>query len=227
MKPYTTKSRSIEKSARRVKVFGILIAVLGIAAMAYPATTGNITAMVIGAFLLIEGLLRLAFAASSISWNTLALGVFSGLLMTTAGIWAMTNPDMGLDALTLLIAAYFVVDGITQVYYSFKLSPIGGGSFLQFSGLISIALGALIFSKFPESSSYLIGIYVGMKLLVDGLLLATAARKIEQFAKETGYNLEDFKYHFRNSLNRMIAEQKAREGEEARNTQTMVTPEMI
>lgn len=217
----TTLSKSIVKSARKVMVLGILIAALGVAALVYPGTAGNVTAIAIGAFLFIGGVLRLAVAASSISWKSLAVSVFYGLIMAAAGIWAMANPDMGLDALTLLIAAYFVVDGATQIYYSFKLRPIGGGSYLLVNGLISVGLGALIFAKFPESSYYVIGIYVGVKLLIDGLILAITGGKVAQFVKTSGNNLEDVRDRVQKEINRVIEEEEARQAE----AQATITPE--
>lgn len=204
----TTISKSVLKASRNVTILGILIAVLGIVAIAYPNTAGNITAVVIGTIMLIGGALRLAVAGSSVSWKNLAIGVFYGLLLAAAGIWVIANPDMGLDALTLLMASYFVIDGATQMYYSFKLRPVGGGSYLLINGLISIALGVLIFTKFPESSYYAIGIYLGIKLLVDGIALAYTAGKIAKRAKRTDKSIEDLKAAFAKEYKAFVAEQE-------------------
>ena len=106
-----------------------------------------------------------------------------GILMIIGGIWVIGNPDMGLEALTVVMAVYFIIDGLTQLIYSLSLMPIGGGMFLLLSGLIGIGLGVLIFMKFPESSSYAIGIYLGIKLIVDGITLALTGKAVYKTAQ--------------------------------------------
>lgn len=189
MRTLNQLSDNVIQSLNHVMILGILMAALGVAAVASPEIAGNITAGAIGAFLFLGGLLRLFAASVSTSWKTLAVTVFYGLIMASAGIWAMANPEMGLQALTLLVSAYLVIDGIAQMYYCFKIRPIGGGYYLLINGLISLGLGALVFAKFPESSFYFIGLYIGFKLLLDGIIMTYVAARI---TKEVESYQEDY-----------------------------------
>ena len=110
MNKFNQLSDNIIQASTNVMILGILMAALGVASLASPETAGNITAGAIGAFLFLGGVLRLFAAAVSVSWKTLAVTVFYGLIMSAAGIWAMANPEMGLEILTLLVAAYLVID---------------------------------------------------------------------------------------------------------------------
>jgi len=103
------------------------VLLLGIIAVIYLAVIGKISVVVIGVFLVIGGMLRLTFSIVSFSMGSLIMRFLYGLLMIIAGIWILMNPDMGLEALTLIMAIYFIVDGITGLVYSFSLMPIGGG----------------------------------------------------------------------------------------------------
>lgn len=168
---------------KNVMITGILLLILGIVAIVYPEGFGKISAVTIGVFMVIGGVLRLTFAIVSISMGSMLVRYLYGLLMIIGGVYIVMNPVMGLEALTILMAVYFIIDGFTEVIYSFSLMPIGGGMFLLFSGFIGIVLGVLIFSKWPESSSYAIGIYLGIKLIVDGLMLTLTGNAVKKAAQ--------------------------------------------
>ena len=93
--------------------------------------------------------------------------------MIIAGVALITNAGMGLEALTLLMAIYFIVDGIAELFYAYSLRKIGRGKFLFIGGVASLILGILVYSKWPESSRYAIGLLLGIKFLLDGFSLTT------------------------------------------------------
>ena len=167
-----TIQKAIKKGSKSIIIIGILALVLGILALIYPAGFGKISAVVIGVFLVTGGILRLTFAVVSYSMGSLLMRYFYAILMIIVGIWITMNPDMGMEALTIIMAIYFIIDGITEIIYSFSLMPIGGGMYLLISGIVGVVLGILIFSKWPESSNYALGIYLGVKFIIDGLMLA-------------------------------------------------------
>jgi len=175
--------KGLSKASKSVMLFGFLVLVLGIIAVIYPAGFGKISVVVIGVFLVIGALLRLSFAFLSYTIGSMLLKYLYALLMLIAGVWIIMNPEMGLEALTLVMAIYFIIDGITAIAYSFSLMPIGGGIYLIISGIIGIVLGILIFTKWPESSNYAIGIYLGIKLIFDGLALVLTGGAVRKSAK--------------------------------------------
>lgn len=164
-------------------LIGILALVLGIVAVIYPAGFGKISVVVIGVFLVLGGILRLTFAVVSFSMGSLLMRYLYAILMIIAGIWIIMNPDMGMEALTLIMAIYFIIDGITGIVFSFSLMPIGGGMYLLISGIVGVVLGILIFTKWPESSNYALGIYLGIKLTLDGLMLALTGHAVRKSGK--------------------------------------------
>jgi len=179
----TIIQKGLSKASKSVILIGILALVLGIVAVIYPAGFGKISVSVIGVFFVIGGILRLTFAIVSVSMGSLLMRYLYGILMILAGVWIIMNPDMGLEALTLVMAVYFIIDGITGIVYSFSLMPIGGGLYLLISGVVGVVLGVLIFTKWPESSNYALGIYLGVKLIVDGLMLALTGHAVRKSAK--------------------------------------------
>lgn len=165
---------------KNVMIAGILLILLGIAAIVYPEGFGKISIVTIGVFMVIGGIFKLIFAIMSVSMGSLFLRYLYGLLMVVGGVYVVMNPDMGLEALTVVMALYFISEGVSEVFFSFSLIPIGGGMFFLIAGIVGIALGALIFYKWPESSTYAIGIFIGIKLIVDGLMLALTGGAVKK-----------------------------------------------
>jgi uncharacterized membrane protein HdeD (DUF308 family) len=185
--------KSIQNSAKKATnamiFMGVLALILGIVAVIYPAGFGKISTIVIGAFLIIGGVFRMTFAMLSVSVGSLIMRYVYAILMIIPGIWLIMKPEMGLEVLTVVMAIYFIVDGITAMGYSFSLMPVGGGMFLLFSGLIGILLGVLIFTGWPETSTYVLGTYLGIKLIADGLMLAITGRSIRKSVKNVQTNI--------------------------------------
>lgn len=176
----TSLKEGILKGVKTLTTVGILIMALGIIAVIYPQSFGEISVQLIGFLIIISGFLRLVFAVLAPSMGSMLWRYLFAILMIVAGVWITMNPEIGLSSLTIVMAIYFIVDGITGLVYSFSLKPIGGGSYLLFSGIVGIALGILIFYKWPESSEYALGIYLGIKLILDGLVLALTGQGIKK-----------------------------------------------
>jgi uncharacterized membrane protein HdeD (DUF308 family) len=72
--------------------------------------------------------------------------------------------------LTIVLAIYFFVDGSAELVAAFAL-PGGaeGKGWLIFDGLVTIALGVLIFMGFPFAGTVAIGVFLGIKLLFIGM----------------------------------------------------------
>jgi len=182
MNSETTLLKGINKASKSVIYIGLLALLLGIIAIAYPSGIGRFTAVVIGIFLILGGIFRLSFAIVSFSMGSMILRYLYAVLMIIAGIWIIANPDTGLAVLTMVMAVYFMVDGITEIAYSFSLMPVGGGAYMLLSGMAGLILGGLIFLHWPESSNYALGIYLGIKLIIDGTMLSLTAYTIRKSA---------------------------------------------
>ena len=56
------------------------------------------------------------------------------------------RPVLGLTSLTLVLAAYFFVDGIFEIFESFDLKPLKGWGWMLFGGIVSVLLGIMIYT---------------------------------------------------------------------------------
>lgn len=170
---------ALEKFSGAMRKLGWLLILIGLIAFVFPLGFGKITVFVLGLFLVAGGFLRLMFAIFSPSLGSLLLRYLFGVLMVIAGLWLLFHLNAGLATLTLVLAIYFLIDGISSIVYSISLFPIGGGSFMLLNGILSVLIALLIWTHWPESSHYAFGIYVGIKLLIDGTVLLLLSKVMD------------------------------------------------
>ncbi len=186
---------ALEKSSKAVALIGSIILLFGIIVIVYPLSAGKIATICIGIILIVGGILRLSFAIYSASMGPLLLRYLFSLLMILTGAWLIITPEAGLETVTLVLALFLIIDGITSIIYSFTLIPIGGGVYLLINGLIGILIGIFIWSNWPEASNYIIGIYLGVKIVIEGLAFILTGRTIGKSIYLISFvNL--FKYEF-------------------------------
>jgi uncharacterized membrane protein HdeD (DUF308 family) len=174
---------SLKSASKKVKIFAVVLIILGVLSITLPAYSGMTITVILGVLFVIGGALRTIFAFVTTSWGSAILRFLFGLVMLLGGIWLIANPEMGMTTLTIILAIMFVVDGISEVMFSFFLKPIGGGTMMLLDGIVGIVLGILIWVNWPASGEWAIGLLVGIKLIIDGialLSLSTVGKKAAQ-----------------------------------------------
>jgi len=168
------------------KWLGIVLIVLGMAAIVTPAAAGSAVVVVIGIILLGAGV---AAAIRGLQGDTAmekVLGLVVGVVTALAGVAVLANPLFGLGLLTLLLAGYFLVDGACKVVVSFRFRPASGWTWLLLSGAVSLLLGALIWSQWPMSGLWAVGVLVGLNLISTGLAMLKSVSMLRELAGHVG-----------------------------------------
>ncbi len=91
-----------------------------------------------------------------------------GLLTAITGGFMLTQPLEGLGALTLFLAAYFMVTGFLELIAAMQIRPTQGWGWLLFNGVVTLALGLIIWRQFPVSGVWAVGLLFGIKLMMSG-----------------------------------------------------------
>ncbi len=170
-----------KKNAGFLIFLGILTVVFGILAIGAPLVTGVAVAWMVGLLLVAMGLARIVHAFKSMQWGTGIWGTIIGLLSVAGGILMLARPLLGLASMTLLLAIYFVIDGICEIIAAFKIKPDQGWGWVLFNGVIALVLGVMIWRQWPVSGAWAIGLLVGIHILMSGwamIILGSGARRI-------------------------------------------------
>ena len=106
-----------------------------------------------------------------------------GVLSIVVGGYMVSRPGMALATLTLVLAVYFAVDGVFQVIWAFRLRPIKGWGWSLFSGVVSLALGVMIWRQFPVSGMWAVGTLAGIHMVFGGSSVASICSSARRAAK--------------------------------------------
>jgi uncharacterized membrane protein HdeD (DUF308 family) len=161
---------------------GILLAVLGLAAMIAPLIASLAFTIFLGWMFLISGVAGLAMTFWARQMPGFWWSLLSAALAVAAGLVLLARPAQGVLTLTIVIGAYFLAEGVTTIMYALEhrreLSE--RWSWMLFSGLLDILIAVMIIAGLPGSAEWAIGLLVGINLLFGGASLigmALAARK--------------------------------------------------
>jgi uncharacterized membrane protein HdeD (DUF308 family) len=161
---------------------GIALIVLGIVAILLPPIATLAITIVLGWLFLISGVFGLYTSfmmrqAPGFWWSLIsaALGIVVGLLL-------LVSPLQGALSLTLVLIAFFVVEGVASIMFALehKRELTGQWGWMLFSGLVDLLLAVLILTGLPSSAAWAIGLLVGINMIFGGwalVLLSLAARK--------------------------------------------------
>ncbi len=160
---------------------GILLVVLGAAAIILPVVATLAFTLVIGWLFLISGGVGLVTTfwmrnAPGFWWSLL-----SAVVAIAAGIILILWPISGTVSLTLVLIAFFIVEGIATLMYAFehRAQLSGRWGWMLTSGVIDLILAGIIFAGLPASATWALGLLVGINLLFGGIAMigmALAAR---------------------------------------------------
>ncbi len=79
-------------------------------------------------------------------------------------------------SLTLVLAAFFLAQGVTQIFASLSHRRVlKSWGWVLLSGVVDLILAGIIMSGWPETSAWVIGILVGVNLLMVGISLIMTA----------------------------------------------------
>jgi len=149
---------------------GILLIVLGALAIAFPLFGTIVVEQLFAALLLIAGGYALAAALGrkdSGAASRFISGLWAVLTLVT-GLLLMFQIGAGVLTLTILLAAYFAAQGIVTVIAAFRFSGTPTMWFMLLSGIVSLVLSWMIFSGFPGSAAWLLGLLFGINLIFTG-----------------------------------------------------------
>jgi uncharacterized membrane protein HdeD (DUF308 family) len=163
------------KSSGKFLLIGILLTLLGCAAIGAAAFTTFISIIFLGTVLVIAGIFLLM--DSFTFWKNksgFAVHLLISLLYFIAGVMLLANPLVGSLSITLLLGIVYVIAGIFRISFSSAVQTPHWG-WTWFNGIITLVIGLLILTSWPASSLFVIGLFIGIDLVFIGLAYATAS----------------------------------------------------
>ena len=160
---------------------GILLVVLGIAALLLPPLASLAITIFLGWVFLISGIGGLIATYWARSTPGFWWSLISAALAVLAGGILLARPMQAVLTLTIVLGAYFLAEGVATIMYALehRRELSDRWSWLLVSGLVDIAISFMVITGLPSSAEWAIGVLVGINLLFGGATLigmALAAR---------------------------------------------------
>ena len=160
---------------------GVALIIGGFAMITVPLASSIAVTIVIAIVFAIGGIVQIWHAFSVKEWSGYLWNMLTGIVALVGGGAIYFNPVIGAFALTLVIAAILLAQGVTQVLLGFKVRPHDGWGWLIAAGLISIVASLCIWFEFPTSALWALGVLAGASVLMNGwsyVAIALSARRM-------------------------------------------------
>lgn len=161
--------------------------VLGIILVAWPHATVVVVAVLIGAALLVTGIMRLVqgLTAHEESGALRAGYVIIGILAALAGLYCLRHISVAVTLLAFIVGLFWAVNGIVDIMVAATAKADRGRGVTAVAGLLSLAAG-LVVMFWPAISLTLLGVIIGIWLICYGVLLAFLAVQLRAVSRAAG-----------------------------------------
>jgi uncharacterized membrane protein HdeD (DUF308 family) len=156
---------------------GIVLLVLGLAAVLIPQVATLAVEILLGWILLASGIVGLISTfrmrrAPGFGWSLL-----SAVAAVVAGVLLLAWPLSGTVSLTVVLTVFLFLEGFASIMLA--LNHRNGfssrWSVLLFSGIVDLVLAAIIFMGLPGTAAWAIGLLVGVNMVFGGSALIAMA----------------------------------------------------
>jgi membrane protein HdeD len=161
---------------------GVLLVLLGLGAVIAPLLAGVLAAGILGWLLIIAGIAGLV----STFYNRTHIHFWGALLSSIAalvvGLLIVFDPGAGAVALSWMLAAWLMVDGVSSIVIALSSRKAGTSTWwwLMLSGLLDWVLALFIAFSNPLVGIAVVGTLVGIDLLFGGIALLAMARGLRR-----------------------------------------------
>ncbi len=160
----------------RFRRVGYVLIAIGVLAILFPLVASVAAKVFIGWVFLISGAVVLYHAFQSRDWGAALFSGLIGVLQLAVGVYLAFFALTGLVALTLLMAAVFLLQGGIEVVIGLQHRPGIGWGWMTISGAVSGLLGLLLIVGLPDTALWAIGLMLGLNALTSGVSFVMLTR---------------------------------------------------
>jgi uncharacterized membrane protein HdeD (DUF308 family) len=161
--------RRLHAASGRMFWMGLVMVILGIAAIIFPILSTLVAALFVGWMLLIFGGVTLFGSFSIHGAGPFFAALLFSLLSIAAGFFLLMNPLAGAIALTLMLGMVLMVQGAFEIVFGLEMRPVSGWGSMLISGIASIIMALIIIGGWPGISMIVLGIVLGVNFISSGL----------------------------------------------------------
>lgn len=166
--------------------WGLLLVALGITILWTQLFTTLASTFFLGWVLVVAGVAQFFYGVTSGNWRQTLLFIITGAISLFIGLVAISNPALSAITFTLLIGILLIVSGTYRLISTIITREENWGYALT-GGIVSLLLGISIVLSWPSSGLFIIGLFIGVELLINGILLMTSPEIMWEEEEEYQY----------------------------------------
>jgi len=147
--------------------FGIVLLGLGIAAIVRSVAATVASMLFFGWLLVFASIFEFVSSFMVGHWGGFFLHLLVAIVCGVIGVLMLTKPVISAEALTMLMAMFFLVVGVYQLIVA-MWTHLPGWGWQALSGVVTATLGVLVAAGWPASGLWVIGLFVGIDLVFYG-----------------------------------------------------------
>jgi len=170
-------ARAVREHATFFLIEGIVLLVLGILAILLPPFATLAVTIIFGWIFLVSGMVGFVTTMGARGAPGFWWSLVSALLATAAGLVLLVQPAGGALSLTLLLVAFFAVEGAVSILYALehRRELSGRWEWMLISGVIDLVLAAIILAGLPGTAAWALGVLVGVNMIFGATALIAMA----------------------------------------------------
>lgn len=159
---------------------GLLALVAGVIFLQRPIETVAALVLILGAWILVDGVIALVSAISNREWA----GVPYGAISVLVGYLIFTRPQGAMTAFFILAAAWALARGASEITQAARMhkGEKGRGS-LVFLGIVSFAFGLLLIAS-PVLGLVTLGWWLGIYAVTEGVVSIVRAFQLRRVSRD-------------------------------------------
>ena len=149
----------------------ILSLIVGFVALSSPVLFSFLIVRLLGIFALVSGAISLLVAIFGKDIAPRWIYAVFALVRIVAGVALLSCIPSGVALLTLVLAAFFVIEGVFAIFGAFQIRQQPGWLPLMLNGIVTLVLGLMVYAHWPTGSVWILGFFFGISLLFHGFAL--------------------------------------------------------
>ena len=147
---------------------GIIFILLGVSAVVIPQFFSVVIVLFLGWIIVLAGAIQVSRAIFLRDMPGFGMWFSLGIMQVVVGYLLIADPIAGVFTVTMMMALFFGFEGVTKMYWAYKLRPLPHWDYAFFSGVTALAFSLVTLMFWSESVYWLLGLLMGINMIVMG-----------------------------------------------------------
>src|SRR5271165_897522 len=152
-----------------ILTLGIVYLTTGFIALGSIVSATAASVFIVGIMMLIAGIAEVINSFQIKAWGKFLFWLLLGALYIVAGLVTFENPLLAAATLTLILGVVLIASGIMRIILALSMQQENPWIWIAVSGLLTLIVGLVILARWPVSSLFVLGLFLGIDLVFAGV----------------------------------------------------------